>query len=248
MLHFLVRLSALITSFALFEPADRVHAQTYPIDCAILICLSGGWPASEPCARARAEFIRRITPWPVEPPLQIWRCPMGVSHQSDHSGGVAGRMYDILFDDAQRRWRKQIEFAPLEWINMPQPAFLRRSGVERGQLQGDLALQLAQDRADLDISGPEFDFVRSIRVFDVRIASQRLAGENDECRRFALVYLGTYGVQGEFTWQLSSPLAVPVAHLGLEGWGEECPEISNRSVFVDWRDYEGNYGFEQVNY
>ena len=40
------------------------RAQTYPIDCAILLCLSGGWPASLPCARARAEFIRRITPWP----------------------------------------------------------------------------------------------------------------------------------------------------------------------------------------
>jgi hypothetical protein len=43
-------------------------------------------------------------------------------------------------------------------------------------------------------------------------------------------------------------LALPEAHLGLEGWGEDCPVISNRSVFVDWRDYEGNYGFEQVNY
>ena len=60
-----------------------------------------------------------------------------------------------------------------------------------------------------------------IRVFDIRIASQRLAGENDECRRSALVYLGTYGAQGEFAWHLSSPLAVPAAHIGLEGWGEE---------------------------
>jgi hypothetical protein len=42
--------------------ANRVQAQTYQIDCAILLCLSGGWPASVPCARARAEFIRRITP------------------------------------------------------------------------------------------------------------------------------------------------------------------------------------------
>jgi hypothetical protein len=56
---------------------NNAKAQSYPIDCAILLCLSGGWPASIPCARARAEFIRRITPWPVEPPLQIWRCPMG---------------------------------------------------------------------------------------------------------------------------------------------------------------------------
>ena len=56
--------------------AKPATAQGYQIDCAILLCLAGGWPASVPCARARAEFIRRITPWPVEPPLQIWRCPM----------------------------------------------------------------------------------------------------------------------------------------------------------------------------
>ena len=60
----------------------------------------------------------------------------------------------------------------------------------------DFALHLIQDRADVDISGPEFNFVRTIRVFHVRFASQREAGENDQCRRYALVYLGTYGPQG----------------------------------------------------
>lgn len=51
-------------------------APAYPIDCAILLCLAGGFPPSLPCAAARIEMIRRITPWPIEPPLQIWRCPM----------------------------------------------------------------------------------------------------------------------------------------------------------------------------
>lgn len=51
-------------------------ARAYQIDCAILLCLAGGFPPSAPCAAARAEMIRRITPWPIEPPLQIWRCPM----------------------------------------------------------------------------------------------------------------------------------------------------------------------------
>ena len=37
-------------------------AQGYPIDCAILLCLAVGWPASGPCPSARAEFMRRITP------------------------------------------------------------------------------------------------------------------------------------------------------------------------------------------
>lgn len=54
-------------------------ASAYQIDCAILLCMAGGFPASAPCTAARAEMIRRITPWPIEPPLQIWRCPMHAS-------------------------------------------------------------------------------------------------------------------------------------------------------------------------
>ena len=49
----------------------------YSIDCAILLCIAGGFPASVECSAAHAEMIRRITPWPIEPPLQLWRCPMG---------------------------------------------------------------------------------------------------------------------------------------------------------------------------
>jgi hypothetical protein len=64
-----------VLAAALLSSAPR-HAQAYQIDCAILLCLAGGFPSSEPCARARAEMIRRITPWPIEPPLQLWRCPM----------------------------------------------------------------------------------------------------------------------------------------------------------------------------
>ena len=48
----------------------------YPIDCAIVLCLPGGFPASAECSAAKAEVIRRITPWPIEPPLQLWNCPM----------------------------------------------------------------------------------------------------------------------------------------------------------------------------
>lgn len=52
-------------------------ADAYPIDCAILLCLAGGFPTSAECAAAHAEVIRRITPWPIEPPLQLWNCPLG---------------------------------------------------------------------------------------------------------------------------------------------------------------------------
>ena len=225
---------------------ERSVAQSYPIDCAILLCLSGGWPASEPCARARAEFIRRVTPWPVEPPLQIWRCPMGASFEPEPGSASSLRILEA---------RSKLE-------NLR----LRRSSLKAGRVRSQVETvsrgatllnavgpesnshRLVQDRADIDISGPEFDFVRSIRVFDVRYASQRLVGEGEVCRRYASVYLGTYGRQGGFSWQVSSPEALPSAHSGLEGWGINCPQIYNRSVFVDWRDFDGNYGFEQVAY
>lgn len=54
-------------------------AKAYPIDCAILLCMGGGFPGNPVCNAARAEVIRRITPWPVEPPLQLWNCPMHAS-------------------------------------------------------------------------------------------------------------------------------------------------------------------------
>ena len=69
--------------------ASITPAQAYPIDCAILLCMAGGFPASVECSRAKAEVIRRITPWPVEPPLQLWRCPMGVSAEDAALAGIA---------------------------------------------------------------------------------------------------------------------------------------------------------------
>ena len=71
--HRILASAALALSLMVAQPRP---AAAYQIDCAILLCLAGGFPPSEPCTRARAEMIRRITPWPVEPPLQLWRCPM----------------------------------------------------------------------------------------------------------------------------------------------------------------------------
>ena len=229
-------------------PGHRAHAQTYQIDCAILLCLSGGWPASVPCANARAEFIRRVTPWPVEPPLQIWRCPIGASYEQGPRPSPAARIYEAL---------NTVGPTPLPYsipdARVVDSAFATRTLFEdlappARQQAEEFALQLVQERADIDISGPEFNFVRSIRVFDVRYARQRESGEDGDCNRSAVVSLGTYGTQGDFSWRRSSPGALPSAHVGLDGWGNHCPSIWHRSVFVEWRDYEGNYGFEQVNY
>lgn len=229
-------------------PVHRVHAQTYQIDCAILVCLSGGWPASAPCARARAEFIRRITPWPIEPPLQIWRCPMGASYELGPVPSSAARIYEALYPAGPTPLPYSISDASVVEPALSTLAPFDDRARPTHQQSEEFALQLVEDRADIDISGHEFNFVRSIRVFDVRYARQHESGRDGDCNRSAVVSLGTYGTQGDFSWQRSSPGALPSAHVGLERWGDHCPSIWHRSVFVEWRDYEGNYGFEQVNY
>ena len=229
---------------------ERVQAQTYQIDCAILLCLSGGWPASVPCARARAEFIRRITPWPVEPPLQIWRCPMGAAYTVDPNTLTADRIYEILLDmnDAPVQSYPSVPLTDTSFV--AHPAVVRRSGGSANPLPDGFAMQLVQDGgADIDISGAEFNFVRSIRVYNVTYARQHESGRDDDCNRSFSMRVGTYGTQGDFSWAGSSDYrSLPAAHTGLENYPSNCPSIFHRSVFVDWRDYEGNYGFEQVNY
>ncbi len=229
------------------------QASAYEVDCAILLCLSGGWPASAECNHARAVFIQRITPWPIEPPLQIWRCPMGASLQSPDTEAPLLRFWDILAPDPPRRQQSVPENLDALAPTRALPAVYRSGGTSLERLPDGFALMLAQasSGADIDISGPEFNFVRSIRVYNVTFASQRESGgELDrECNRYFSMRIGTYGTQGDFRWvRGSSPSQLPEAHVGLERYGEHCPGVFHRSVFVDWRDYEGNYGFEQVNY
>nr|WP_082430078.1 hypothetical protein [Jannaschia rubra] len=243
---------------ALAATPQQGQAQTYPIDCAILLCLSGGWPASVPCARARAEFIRRITPWPAEPPLQIWRCPMGASFEVDPDAMSTTRIWDALLADMEIPLQSYPS-APLPDDGLalaPQPAVLRHeSGGAAMPLPEGFSLQLAQDyinqegQADIDISAPEFNFVRSIRVYMIRGSQRERGREGDEyCDRSSSVRLGSYGIQGDYRWRSSSIEAVPAAYGLHSRWGDHCPGVSMRSVFVDWRDYEGNYGWERVDY
>lgn len=244
---FLSPIAVVLTLMGISLPTGN-KAQTYPVDCAILLCLSGGWPASEPCMRARAEFIRRITPWPVEPPLQIWRCPMGATHKTNRQQSYADRIFKVIFQTEKDQQRQSFAANDRELAAKPAiialPARVPRTEVA----PANPGFRFAQDRADIDISGPEFNFVRSIRVFDVRYARQRRTGREGECTNSARVYLGTYGVQGAFSWSPAAVGSLPAAHTGLERWGLDCPSVNHRSVFVEWRDFNGNYGFEQVNY
>ncbi|MGN7963924.1 hypothetical protein [Brucella sp. 22210] len=69
---------------------------------------------------AKAEVIRRITPIPVEPPLQVWRCPMkidpsvaaaiGMSASQINQAGYTKEVLDIqngveMYDITYRRRR-----------------------------------------------------------------------------------------------------------------------------------------------
>lgn len=47
------------------------RARAYDIDCAIMLCMAGGFPPSPVCARAYQTMIRRILPWPSQPPFGI---------------------------------------------------------------------------------------------------------------------------------------------------------------------------------
>jgi hypothetical protein len=193
-------------------------AVAYPVDCAILLCLAGGWPASAECAHARAVFIRRITPWPIEPPLQIWNCPMRASFRGEQ------RPLDRLFDIAFR-------------ADLPSQS--------RSLPEGSTNPILVDAQADVDISDATFDFVRSIRVFEVTYQQSR---DNDEhgCSRWGVVYSATYGEQGDYTRRRSNIAAVPEASdLKIPA---NCNSYRHRSVFVEWRDYAGTYGHEEVHY
>ena len=141
-------LAAVLVMVSLLGSSQKSFAQTYPIDCAILLCLSGGWPASVPCTRARAEFIRRITPWPIEPPLQIWRCPMGASYYPDNGKNSEPWIYDALLGGTSPLPQSFPIVQPQD-ITRLAPAVLHLKEPPVEKLPEGLALRLVQDRADI---------------------------------------------------------------------------------------------------
>ena len=55
----------------MFLPFNAKVSRAYDIDCAIMLCMAGGFPPSAVCAHAFRVMIRRITPWPIRPPFGI---------------------------------------------------------------------------------------------------------------------------------------------------------------------------------
>jgi hypothetical protein len=214
-------------------------AAAYPVDCAILLCLAGGWPASAECAHARAVFIRRITPWPIEPPLQIWNCPMRAGLRD------AGTLLEKT---------RLLEISAPQSVGLATPlnAVLVNDGPNASSWLSLIAEEDysgANGSADIDISGREYDFVRSIRVFSVEHARQWWGGMDGECKQQQVVRLGTYGAQGEFVWRAATVAELPESFRGLERWGAgSCPQVKARAVYIEWWDIVGQLDFEQVDY
>lgn len=197
-----------------FAATTAVPSFAYPVDCAILLCLAGGWPASVECAEARTVFIARITPWPIEPPLQLWNCPLHAS--ADRPG----------------------QMAPLLEISARRPPALTLS--EPG---GNAPLTQA-------VSGPGgtdatvYGVVQSIRVFQTEFRQTRT--HDDNCTTSATVHIGRYDQRGDFAWESGAITDLPAASkFKKPSW---CGDMAYRSVFVDWRDALGSYGFEEVRY
>ncbi|MDO8986387.1 hypothetical protein [Cypionkella sp.] len=103
---------------------------------------------------------------------------------------------------------------------------------------------LVDAQPDVDISDSAFDFVRSIRVFEITYRQNR--SSDGDCNSWGTVYMGSYGEQGDYSRMRSSISAVPEASdFGIPAG---CGSYWHRSVFVEWRDYEGSYGHEEVHY
>ena len=232
------RLKTMATAFgfvALSSLSMPTTAVAYPVDCAILLCLSGGWPASAECSHARAVFIRRITPWPIEPPLQIWRCPMRSAH--NEWGTVPSRSQIYQVSKAKQR-SLQGQYPNSEPTDgQIKPLIFRNSD----KLVGAVVQQVAAgDGADIDISNdPAFDYVRSIKVWDVNFVH----GGRDCEDYYWSIRKGSYDAQAAFSWSRSTPGATPRFVLP----STAC-RTRVRAIGVEWRDFEGNHGYEVVNY
>jgi hypothetical protein len=79
-----------------------------------------------------------------------------------------------------------------------------------------------------------------------KLGYQQRRSSDGDCNSWGAVYMGTYGSQGDYSRRRSSVSAVPTASdLAVP---TDCRSYWYRSVFVEWRDYEGSYGHEEVHY
>ncbi len=209
---------AMVTAASLAAPQT---AAAYPIDCAILLCLAGGFPPSAECGAAKAEMIRRITPWPVEPPLQLWNCPLSVPAELAAAIGMvdAGLGPDGLNDEV-RGYRDGVEIYHIQ-------SYYRRNGRD-GETVVDNTVRGVYDqngnfswvRASYE-RGPDW-LAGAVGGRTIPI-TECVSWGRDDCRRYEIVrYENRAG----------------------GGFGS----VGVRGVAIRTKDYEGNYTVEYVSY
>ncbi len=204
-------------------------AAAYPVDCAILLCLAGGWPFSEECNTARAEFIERITPFPVEPPLQLWRCPLG---------GSAGARDLTPMQRLERIKRNSASPYP-EMPSQALPAIVQASFADQSRSS------VAEISYTVDLSSADFDIVRSIKVWDVQRYSNRVMERDGPCVETFYAERGTYDENAEYhLTQVGAGAGAIPSWMGLN---RTCGN-SFRGIGVEWTDAFGAHGYEVVRY
>ena len=233
-------------------------ADAYPIDCAIFLCLAGGWPNSQDCNAARAEFIRRITPLPVEPPLQLWRCPMGVT--SGSTGMSPMQRLEAIKSSSANSFPElpgrnnntsqivEVSFSANSWSTREVTNVSERMNLETNETP--LATAGAESPAppestlaNVSLSSPEFDVVRSIRVWHVRHYSYKVREREGPCETRLDMDVGTYDDNASFSWSDRAPGPRP-SWLPLH---RQCPNYY-RGVGVEWSDSFGRYGYMLASY
>ncbi len=215
------------------------QASAYPIDCAIFLCLAGGWPSSADCVAAKAEFIRRITPYPVEPPLQLWRCPMNTSHSPSDLGPME------RLEAIKRTSASPVPELPSDDTAKPLLVDAAISIEEIHSHHGQNGDGFQATPISVDLSSSDFDVVRSIRVWDVRHYSYRRRSREGDCERSLYLVVGSYDDNVSFQWSDHAPAPIP-AWLPL---GNRCePPSYFRGVGVEWTDIFGFSDYELIRY
>ena len=161
-------------------------ANAYPIDCAILLCMAGGFPASTECAAAKIEVIRRITPWPVEPPLQLWRCPMRINAATAARIGLTQDLGPDGLTAEVRQYRDAIEIYHIQ-------AYARIRSKDGAERVID-ATQVGQYQADGEFIWGRSSFERGPAWLAKAVDGHRVdirecvrRHRNDSCREYRII-------------------------------------------------------------
>ena len=210
------------------------NAAAYSTDCAILLCMAGGFPSNTVCNLAYAEVIRRVTPFPIEPPLQVWRCPMGLADNNKTKYLFGNNRYRIL---PAKYARHQKYSQDISKAKNAAPVFNRLA-------------QIKQDFVDSTKDPKKVsDFITSIKVWDVRQYNHVKRRKKEGCIESYDIRLGTYDVKGNFTWRSTTPKSVPSFMIPNKSCVYDVyGGTVIRAVGFNWNDFNGGRGEEKINY